>query len=115
MKLGGEYYNDFLYEIDDEHIGHCVDSIRQSLMYVYLLCLALTFLTLLHRCTSDLSVNVWQWNDEKKLLVGRSTQAHQCRNFEKIRDWAKENAMFGNYKPELKPPQDDLVWPNVNY
>jgi len=34
MKLGGDYYSDLAYELDDDHITHCVDSIRQSLMYV---------------------------------------------------------------------------------
>ena len=34
MKLGGEYYRNTSYELKDEHIAHCVDSIRQSLMYV---------------------------------------------------------------------------------
>ena len=34
MKLGGDYYDDLAWELDDEHVTHCVDSIRQSLMYV---------------------------------------------------------------------------------
>jgi len=58
-------------------------------------------------------VNVWQWRDKTSRLIGHTTQAHQCRNFEKIRDWAKERAMLGDEISEwVKPAEDDLVWLN---
>jgi hypothetical protein len=41
------------------------------------------------RCSADISVNVWQWSEELSAVVGYSTQAHSCRNFNKLRDWAR--------------------------
>ncbi|KAG7444782.1 uncharacterized protein BT62DRAFT_951836 [Guyanagaster necrorhizus] len=58
---------------DPEHVSHCIDAIRQSLM-----------------CNADISVNVWQWSQELSAVVGYSSQAHSCRNFDKLRDWARE-------------------------
>lgn len=42
------------------------------------------------RCSADISVNVWQWSIKYSGVVGYSTQAHSCRNFNKLRDWARE-------------------------
>jgi len=73
--LHREYYiNDT--DLGEEHVSHCVDSIRQSLM-----------------CSADISVNVWQWSEELSAVVGYSTQAHTCRNFNKLRDWARERQL----------------------
>jgi hypothetical protein len=33
---------------------------------------------------------VWQWSRELDVVVGYSTQAHSCRNFDKLRDWTRE-------------------------
>ncbi|KAK0476495.1 hypothetical protein IW261DRAFT_1367875 [Armillaria novae-zelandiae] len=59
-----------------EHVSHCVDAIRQSLM-----------------CSADISVNVWQWRHELSAVVGYSSQVHSCRNFDKLRDWARERRL----------------------
>jgi len=37
MKVGGDYNNEFAYELDDDHISHCVDSTFQSFMYAAVL------------------------------------------------------------------------------
>ncbi|KAF8873604.1 hypothetical protein CPB84DRAFT_1737235 [Gymnopilus junonius] len=63
-------------DLDEEHVSHCIDTIRQSLM-----------------CSADTSVNVWQWSTELSAVVGYSTQAHSCRNFEKLRDWARSRRL----------------------
>ncbi|KAF8993370.1 hypothetical protein BDQ17DRAFT_1312361 [Cyathus striatus] len=68
------YPNDV--HLTEEHISHCVDSVRQSLM-----------------CNADISVNVWQWSDEVKGVVGYSTQAHSCKNFNKLLDWARDHRL----------------------
>jgi len=68
------YINDT--DLDEEHVSHCVDTIRQSLM-----------------CSADISVNVWQWSKELSAVVGHSTQAHSCRNFNKLLDWARERRL----------------------
>lgn len=60
-----------------EHIEHCVDSIRQSLM-----------------CHADVSTLVYQWNKERQRMQFHGDVAHSCRNFNKIRDWAKSHAIM---------------------
>lgn len=60
------------HHLTEDHVSHCIDSIRQSLM-----------------CSADISVNVWQWSQELSAVVGYSTQAHSCRNFDKLKDWAR--------------------------
>ena len=62
--------------LDDQHLSHCVDSIRQSLM-----------------CNADTSVNVWQWTKTYRNVIGRVNVAHSCRNFEKIKQWALDHRM----------------------
>jgi len=114
MKLGGDYYDDLAWELDDEHVTHCVDSIRQSLMYVLSFSPSCPVDTGIRcfRCSADTSINVWQWSDNLNALVGHSTQAHQCRNFEKIQQWAKEHGVIGDsLHSHVKPPEDDIPWP----
>ncbi|KAH8813398.1 hypothetical protein DL96DRAFT_1424353, partial [Flagelloscypha sp. PMI_526] len=59
--------------LEEEHVRHCIDSIRQSLM-----------------CMSDISTIVWQWNEEKKSVQGKTSIAHSCRNFDKLQKWTRE-------------------------
>jgi len=92
--LHHDYYaNDT--DLDEEHVSHCVDTIRQSLM-----------------CSADISVNVWQWSDSYKAVVGYSTQAHTCRNFDKLRDWAREHRIHEWIDP-LEYVEDDLPTPAI--
>ncbi|KAF9075812.1 hypothetical protein BDP27DRAFT_1380483 [Rhodocollybia butyracea] len=97
MALHIEDYQHNAWELEDRHVSHCVDSIRQSLM-----------------CSADISVNVWQWNEPYNTVTGYSSQAHQCRNFFKLRDWALDHAI-----PEMidltQHLTDDLEWPNKNW
>ncbi|KAI0079448.1 hypothetical protein K474DRAFT_1639618 [Panus rudis PR-1116 ss-1] len=58
----------------EEHVSHCVDSIRQSLM-----------------CASDISLIVWQWSEEKHQAVVKMNTVHSCRNYDRIVDWAKDH------------------------
>ncbi|KDR68097.1 hypothetical protein GALMADRAFT_78990, partial [Galerina marginata CBS 339.88] len=81
----------------EEHVSHCVDTIRQSLM-----------------CSADISVNVWQWSAELSAVVGYSTQAHTCRNFEKLRDWARSRRLLEWIDTRLFV-EDNLPDPPVIY
>ncbi|KAF9893744.1 hypothetical protein FE257_009914 [Aspergillus nanangensis] len=54
-----------------EHLDHCVDSIRQSLM-----------------CSSDISVIIWQWHEPSQSVRPHANITHTCRDFEAIRNWA---------------------------
>jgi hypothetical protein len=57
-------------------------------------------------------VNVWQWSTELLAVVGYSTQAHSCRNFNKLRDWARERRMLEWIDTRLFV-EDDLPTPPV--
>jgi hypothetical protein len=79
------------------HVNHCVDAIRQSLM-----------------CTVDVTPLVWQWSDERQMLVEKATVVHTCRNFNRVRDWAKEYMMMNhgfdvNHR-EVNDPLDPATW-----
>ncbi|KAF9522204.1 hypothetical protein CPB83DRAFT_777449, partial [Crepidotus variabilis] len=61
--------------MSDDHISHCVDALRQALM-----------------CAADITPMSWRWKpeaQEAKLVV--NDVPHTCRNFEKVKQWAKEN------------------------
>ncbi|KAK7047091.1 hypothetical protein VNI00_006755 [Paramarasmius palmivorus] len=78
---------------EDEHIAHCIDHLRQSIM-----------------CASDVSTIVWQWIPERNRTMGRSGVPHTCRDFEKISEWAgrPENQIrFADFDFDVKPPEDD--------
>jgi hypothetical protein len=77
----------------DEHVGHCIDTLRQSLM-----------------CTSDTSTIVWQWDEKSQRTGFRGGVAHTCRNFDAIRDWAKERTVNGFYHAEVRM-EDDIKIP----
>ncbi|KAH8813656.1 hypothetical protein DL96DRAFT_1757522, partial [Flagelloscypha sp. PMI_526] len=98
MAFRKERYLDYATELSQDHVWHCVDAIRQSLM-----------------CNADISVNVWQWDDRHNKVMGRSTQAHQCHNFDKIRNWALEHTLPKMIDLSVKLPEDDLVWKHGNY
>lgn len=66
---------------DDEHLGHCIEGLRQSLM-----------------CSADTSPIVWQWVESDEDLNGGRMQGfpgalHTCRDFDKIKNWAFERKL----------------------
>lgn len=74
------------------HIEHCIDSIRSSLM-----------------CSADISPMVWQWWEPSAKIEPRNDIVHTCRNFDAIREWAKENKVLGEVDYTVRPDDDDLV------
>ncbi|KAK7029391.1 hypothetical protein VNI00_014645 [Paramarasmius palmivorus] len=76
-----------------QHVSHCIDWIRQSIM-----------------CHADTSVIVWQWEDWINSSIVKGDIAHTCRNFEKIQDWAKERQLPGQFNPNVHL-KDDIVIP----
>jgi len=78
-----------------EHVIHCVDWIRQSIM-----------------CNADTSVIVWQWDDRFNSSIVKGNVAHTCRNFEKIQDWAKQRMLKKPYIHTVKIT-DDIVVPEL--
>ena len=63
---------DDLLEMD--HLDHCIDSVRQSLM-----------------CSSDISTITWTWDEEDQMSKPQADMIHTCRDFEAIRDWGLKN------------------------
>ena len=59
-----------------DHLEHCVESIRQSL-----------------QCFGDVSTIFWEWDEKTQRMLGNTKTTHTCRNFEKIKDWAREHSM----------------------
>ncbi|KIY65540.1 hypothetical protein CYLTODRAFT_379255 [Cylindrobasidium torrendii FP15055 ss-10] len=97
MTVYHDSYPSQMFELKDNHISHCIDSIRQSLM-----------------CNPDLSVNVWQWNATQAAVVGHGTQVHSCRSFDRIRDWAHASAMVEPLDRSIYV-EDDLVFEHGTY
>jgi hypothetical protein len=59
-----------------DHIDHCVNSVRESLM-----------------CSVDVTPNVWVWDEGRKSSFPRLDTVHTCRNFDKVRAWAVEHQL----------------------
>ena len=64
------------------HIKHCINQIRQAIM-----------------CYGDITPYVWQWNETYNTNQNLINTPHTCRNFDKIRDWARPENHGGS--PEL--------------
>ncbi|KAH8822805.1 hypothetical protein DL96DRAFT_316715 [Flagelloscypha sp. PMI_526] len=75
MKLFPDYYMDKGL-MDDEHLSHCIDSLRQAVS-----------------CSADVTPLVWKWNEARNAYMGRLDVVHSCRDFEKVQDWARPRAV----------------------
>jgi hypothetical protein len=62
------------------HLEHCYDQLRQSL-----------------QCSADISTIYWEWSREKKKMLGSLETTHTCRDFEKIREWALDHQLQGDF------------------
>lgn len=62
-----------------DHLEHCYDQLRQSLM-----------------CHSDLATIYWQWEPDERRSYGNLKTTHTCKDFGKVRQWALENRLQGN-------------------
>lgn len=59
-----------------EHLEHCYDALRQSLM-----------------CSVDVTPLPWRWVDDIQEAKEVAQVAHTCRDFDVIRSWAKSHAV----------------------
>ncbi|KAJ8586434.1 hypothetical protein M405DRAFT_795536 [Rhizopogon salebrosus TDB-379] len=66
-------------EIVRMHIDHCIETIRQNIM-----------------CNADVTMVTWNWVENHKHPYPNFNTRHQCRNFEKILDWAVDHAIHIN-------------------
>jgi hypothetical protein len=58
---------------------HCLDSIRQSIM-----------------CHGDVATVYWQWMPVRRQPLPRLEITHTCRDFEAIKEWAKNHRLKGD-------------------
>lgn len=56
-----------------EHLDHCMDALRQSAM-----------------CTADIAPNVFQYSPRFGQVRSRAGVLHECRDFDRIKQWAIE-------------------------
>jgi len=69
-----------------EHLEHCYDALRQSLM-----------------CSADITPIPWMWDEtaDRAKAVGRIM--HTCRDFEAIQEWSREHEVK-SYDPTIFVP-----------
>ena len=58
-----------------DHIEHCVDALRQSLM-----------------CSADITPLPWTWVEAEGEAREVAEVVHTCRNWDSIHKWGRENA-----------------------
>ncbi|KAF8244400.1 hypothetical protein K440DRAFT_605131 [Wilcoxina mikolae CBS 423.85] len=57
-----------------EHLSHCLDALRQSLM-----------------CSSDITPLPWKWDEKAGEAKEVAEVQHTCRDFGRIQEWARKN------------------------
>ncbi|QKX61002.1 uncharacterized protein TRUGW13939_08148 [Talaromyces rugulosus] len=68
-----------------DHVGNWIDVLRQST-----------------QCNTDITPNVYQYSSKVNKIMARGTVLHECRNFDRVNDWAKQHetlnpiGMFGD-------------------
>ncbi|KAK1755397.1 hypothetical protein QBC47DRAFT_401566 [Echria macrotheca] len=77
QALYPDYYQDVFHDPNDptrqDHIGHCINHIRQAI-----------------QCHADLTPMEWKLVGNRVILD--TSTPHTCRNFEKIHRWASERS-----------------------
>ncbi|KAG2129547.1 uncharacterized protein EDB93DRAFT_1332252 [Suillus bovinus] len=63
-------------EVVRMHLDHCIEMIRQNIM-----------------CNADVTTITWYWVEGHKIPYPNFNTRHQCRDYEKILDWAVEHAV----------------------
>ncbi|KAK7044214.1 hypothetical protein VNI00_007936 [Paramarasmius palmivorus] len=96
--LHSDYYTHMAMNLNDnaEHMDHCVDWLRQSLM-----------------CAGDTSVIVWKWEESEQKNKFQGDVAHTCRDFDKLRQWGLEHTLLDRYDPTIRMKEDDIVIPVI--
>ncbi|VTT64839.1 unnamed protein product [Fusarium fujikuroi] len=72
-----------------EHLEHCYDALRQSLM-----------------CSADITPLPWVWSDKAQEAKEVARVMHTCRDFDILRNWAREHAV--HHFDKKTHVQDDL-------
>ncbi|KAG8413392.1 hypothetical protein J3458_012961 [Metarhizium acridum] len=72
-----------------EHLEHCYDAPRQSLM-----------------CMVDINPLPWQWTEKEQQSKEVARVAHTCRDLDAVCEWARERTIFYFHRSVYVP--DDL-------
>ncbi|KAL9040363.1 MAG: hypothetical protein Q9214_004513 [Letrouitia sp. 1 TL-2023] len=94
-------YNDY-YQIEKPtnpiHIDHCVDNLRQNLM-----------------CQADVSLLTFDWVDNDRAPKPNFAIEHECHNWDRIEEWAKEHAFDIFDETTLMHPKLGPSFPEAEY
>ncbi|KAI8953228.1 hypothetical protein F4801DRAFT_598253 [Xylaria longipes] len=98
QALHPEYYNELNNEPDViEHVYHCIDDIRQSLM-----------------CNPDISIHTYVWIPGYRKPWPNFDVEHECVNWDTLNGWAQEHS-FDLFEPNLLiHPELGLSFPMVD-
>ena len=64
------------------HNEHCIDMLRQSIM-----------------CHADTSPMTMRWGTSDKVPLGNTSSQHECVNWHRIDEWAREREVVDVLKP----------------
>ncbi|MCJ1312070.1 hypothetical protein MMC25_005744 [Agyrium rufum] len=90
------YANDELPETQIVHVGHCIDTLRMTLM-----------------CHADISLVTYDWLPNLSAPWPNFNNEHECRNWDSIEKYAKEHTIGANNPtgPWMKNPYTGKFWP----
>ncbi|KAG2346599.1 hypothetical protein BDR05DRAFT_959527 [Suillus weaverae] len=80
-------------EVVRMHLDHCIEMIRQNIM-----------------CNADVTMITWDWVQRHSFPYPNFNTRHQCRNYEKILDWAVKHAVHID-KSEITRFEDTVDLP----
>ncbi|KZS88506.1 hypothetical protein SISNIDRAFT_459735 [Sistotremastrum niveocremeum HHB9708] len=72
-----------------DHTDHCVNIIREGIT-----------------CNADITPDVWQWDERRKMAFPHFDSVHDCRNWDAIVDWAKERKIEDRWDTSIHVGHD---------
>ncbi|KAG0698833.1 hypothetical protein DFH29DRAFT_1002457 [Suillus ampliporus] len=77
------------------HLDHCIEMIRQNIM-----------------CNAEVMIITWDWVERHKTPYPNFNTRHQCRNYEKILEWAGKHAVHID-KSDVTRLEDTVELPSA--
>jgi len=75
------------------HLGTCVCLLTHLLLIVYVTDHCIEMIRQNIMCNADVTMITWDWVQGHTIPYPNFNTRHQCRNYEKILDWAAEHAV----------------------
>lgn len=79
------------------HVAHCINLLLQNIM-----------------CTANVDVYTFMWTDAAPMPIADSSVYHQCRDFDAIYEWTRENGVNGTAVETLRR-EDDQPYHRMTY